>query len=262
MQYAMNSTEEKLKKTAKRLGITAEHIPRNIAIIMDGNGRWAQRKGLPRYEGHRQGAKTVEKIALRCVDFGIKSLTLYSFSIENWKRPKAEVNSLMFLYSQYLVGIRNMLMKNNVKLVHLGRLDELPEEVKTELAKTMKITAGNTGMILALALNYGSRSEIVDATRKIAQEYKTGKLRLKNIDEQCIDRHLYTAGLAEPDLLIRTANEMRISNFLLWQISYSEFYVTKTLWPDFSKASLEKAILAYAKRSRRFGSIKLKPKNI
>lgn len=250
------SFEEKLKKTAERLGLTPEQVPRHIAIIMDGNGRWAQKKGLPRAEGHRQGGKTVEKIAQCCVDLGIESLTLYSFSIENWRRPKAEVSSLMYLYTRYLVEIRPTLMKNNVKLIHLGRLTQLPPAVKTELAKTIEITAGNTGMILALALNYGSRTEITDAAKKIAQECKSGKLHLKDIDEQCVSRHLYTAGLAEPDLLIRTANEMRVSNFLLWQISYSEFYVTKTLWPDFKNSSLENAILAYAKRNRRFGTVK------
>ncbi len=252
----MQSFEEKIEKTAERLGLATEQIPRHIAIIMDGNGRWAQKKGLPRAQGHQQGGKRVETIALRCVDFGIESLTLYSFSIENWERPKAEINTLMHLYSQYLVGIRPMMKKNNVKLIHLGRLAQLPAAVKKDLTKTMEITAGNTGMTLALALNYGGRTEIVDATQKIAQQYKKGQLRLKDIDEECISRHLYTAGFAEPDLLIRTANEMRISNFLLWQISYSEFYVTKTLWPDFKKLNLEKAILAYAKRDRRFGTIK------
>jgi undecaprenyl diphosphate synthase len=252
----MKKPEEKLKKTAKRLGLRPDQMPRHIAIIMDGNGRWAKRKGLPRVEGHRQGGKTVEKIALNCVDLGIESLTLYSFSIENWNRPQGEINALMHLYTQYLIEIRATLMKNNVKLVHLGRSAGLPAPVQNELRKTMEITDANTGMILALALNYGGRTEIIDATQKIAQEYKTGKLRLRDIDEQCVSRHLYTAGLAEPDLLIRTANEMRISNFLLWQISYSEFYVTKTLWPDFKKSSLENAILAYAKRNRRFGTVK------
>jgi undecaprenyl diphosphate synthase len=252
----VKSFEEKLKKTANSLGLTTEQMPRHIAIIMDGNGRWARKKGLPRAEGHREGGKTVEKTALCCVDFGIESLTLYSFSIENWTRPKAEVNALMHLYTQYLIGIRPTLMKNNVKLLHLGRLAGLPGAVQKELTKTIVKTCANTGMILALALNYGGRAEIVDATQKISLEYKKGKLRLKDIDERCISRHLYTAGLAEPDLLIRTANETRISNFLLWQISYSEFYVTKTFWPDFKKAALEKAILAYAKRNRRFGTIK------
>jgi len=250
------SFDEKLEKTAQRLGLTPERMPRHIAIIMDGNGRWAQKEGLPRAIGHRQGGKTVEKIAQYCVNFGIESLTLYSFSIENWRRPKSEVNALMHLYAQYLVGIRDTLMKNNVRLIHLGRLSQLPSAVKAELTKTVKMTANNTGMILALALNYGGRTEIVDAVKTIAQGYKKGKLRLKDIDEQCVSRHLYTTGLAEPDLLIRTANEMRVSNFLLWQISYSEFYVTKTLWPDFKKGDLEKAIRSYALRTRRFGTIK------
>ena len=252
----MKKPEEKLKKTAKRLGLRPDQMPRHIAIIMDGNGRWAKRKGLQRVKGHREGGKTVEKIAQCCVDFGIESLTLYSFSIENWKRPKGEVSALMHLYTQYLIEIRATLMKNNVKLVHLGRSAGLPAPVQNELRKTMEITDANTGMILALALNYGGRTEIIDATIQIAQEYKNDKLRLRDIDEQCVSRHLYTAGLAEPDLLIRTANEMRISNFLLWQISYSEFYVTKTLWPDFKNSSLENAILAYAKRNRRFGTVK------
>jgi undecaprenyl diphosphate synthase len=253
----MKSFKEKLDETARRLGLTPERMPRHLAIIMDGNGRWAQQRSLPRVEGHRRGAKTVERIAQYCVDFGIESLTLYSFSIENWKRPEMEVNALMHLYAEYLVGIRPTLMKNNVKLIHLGRLAGLPVPVQKELAETMEKTGKNTGMTLALALNYGGRTEIVDVTRKIAQEYKRGDLHLNDINEECISAHLYGAGLAEPDLLIRTANEMRISNFLLWQISYSEFYVTKTLWPDFEKASLEKAVRAYAKRSRRFGTIKM-----
>jgi undecaprenyl diphosphate synthase len=251
----METFEQKLRKTAKQLGLKLEQIPRHIAIIMDGNGRWAQHRSLPRVTGHRQGAKIIEKIALHCVDLGIESLTLYSFSTENWNRPKAEINALMHIHSEYLVDIRPTLMKNNVKLIHLGRKEGLPAQVLKDLADTMEQTSGNTGMILALALNYSGRAEIVDATRKIAQEYKKGKLRLKDIDEQCISQHLYASKLADPDLLIRTANEMRISNFLLWQISYSEFYVTKTLWPDFKKTSLEKAIMVYASRTRRFGAI-------
>jgi undecaprenyl diphosphate synthase len=252
----METFEQKLRKTANRLGLELEQIPRHIAIIMDGNGRWAQRKSLPRVMGHRQGAKIIEKIAMFCVNLGIESLTLYSFSMENWKRPKYEINALMHIHSEYLVEIRPTLMKNNVKLIHLGRIEGLPAPVITELSETMKKTSANTGMILALALNYSGRAEIVDATRKIAQEYKKGKLGLKDIDEQCISQNLYASKLGDPDLLIRTANEMRISNFLLWQISYCEFYVTKMLWPDFKKTSLEKAIMAYASRTRRFGTIK------
>ncbi len=251
----MKSFDEKLRETAQRLGLAPHQIPRNIAIIMDGNGRWAQSKNLPRIEGHHKGGETVERIAQACVDFGIESLTLYSFSIENWKRPKDEINSLMHLYTQYLVEIRTTLMRNNVKLLHLGQLTGLPKEVQVELMATIKMSSANTGMKLALALNYGSRTEIEDAVKEIAQKYKSGELRLKDIDQKCISRHLYTAGLSDPDLLIRTANEMRVSNFLLWQISYSEFYVTETLWPDFEKPDLEKAILAYAERNRRFGGI-------
>ena len=245
-----------MENTAARLGLKFEQIPRYIAIIMDGNGRWAQKKQLPRFEGHVQGAKTVEKIALCCVNLGIESLTLYTFSTENWKRPKSEIDTLMHLYSEYLIGIRPTLQENNVKLIHLGQLDKLPLKLKTELKNTIELTADNSGMILALALNYSGRAEILDATKKIAQEYKKGKLRLENINEKYFGQNLYRPALHEPDLLIRTANEMRVSNFLLWQISYTEFYVTKTYWPDFTQTDLENAILAYAQRTRRFGSIK------
>jgi len=251
----METFEQKIRKTAKRLGLKPEQIPRNIAIIMDGNGRWAQHKSLPRVMGHRAGAKIIERIALFCVDLGIESLTLYSFSTENWNRPKSEINALMHIHSEYLVHIRPVLMRNNVKLIHLGRKKGLPPQVLHDLEDTMEETSANTGMVLALALNYSGRAELMDATKKIAQEYKKGKLRLEDIDEKCISKNLYANQLADPDLLIRTANEMRISNFLLWQISYSEFYVTKTFWPDFKNTSLEKAIRTYASRKRRFGAI-------
>jgi len=253
----METFEEKLARTALRLGLALEQMPRHIAIIMDGNGRWAQQRSLPRVEGHREGARIIEEIALHCVDLGIESLTLYSFSIENWKRPKAEINALMHIHSEHLVSIRPTLMRNNVKLLHLGRMAGLPESVRGDLVDTMDMTAANTGMKLALALNYGGRAEIVDAIRKIAQEHKKGELGLEDIDEQCVSNHLYEAGLADPDLLIRTANEMRISNFLLWQVSYSEFYIMKTLWPSFTKASVEEAVTAYARRTRRFGTIEV-----
>ncbi len=252
----METFEEKLTRTASRLGLAFEQMPRHIAIIMDGNGRWAQQRSLPRVEGHREGARIIEEIALHCVDLGIESLTLYSFSIENWKRPKAEINALMHIHSEHLVSIRPTLMRNNVKLLHLGRIAGLPDILRNDLAETMEMTSTNTGMKLALALNYGGRAEIVDATRKIAQEYEKGELSLEDINEQCVSNHLYEAGLADPDLLIRTANEMRISNFLLWQVSYSEFHITKTLWPSFTRASVEEAITAYARRTRSFGTIK------
>jgi undecaprenyl diphosphate synthase len=256
----IDSMEQKIRETAGRLGLQPEQLPRNIAIIMDGNGRWAQRQGLPRYEGHSEGAKTAERVAQSCVDFGMQSLTLYSFSMENWKRPRAEVNALMHLYAEYLVGIRSSLMKNNVRLIHLGRMDGLPQTVSEALVETMRLTRDNTGMVLALALNYSGRAEIVDATRAIVQACQAGRLRPDDIDEDCISRHLYTAGVPDPDLLIRTASELRVSNFLLWQISYSEFYVTETLWPDFTSESLERAIAAYVHRDRRFGAIDADPR--
>jgi undecaprenyl diphosphate synthase len=176
--------------------------------------------------------------------------------MENWKRPREEVEALMDLYAEYLTKMRPTLMEDNVRLVHLGRIAQLPSVVKASLLGTIEITSANTGMVFALALNYSGRAEIVDATREIARRHKAGELALEDIDEQCISRNLYTAGLSDPDLLIRTASEMRVSNFLLWQISYSEFYVTDTLWPDFQESDLEKAILAYAKRTRRFGDVK------
>jgi len=255
-----DSISTKRAETAKRFGVSVEYLPRHIAIIMDGNGRWAQKKGLPRYEGHREGGKTVEKIVKYCVDLGIECLTLYSFSMQNWKRPNGEINFLMQLYRRYLTEIRPLLMRNNVRLVHLGRtegyLGRLPDSVVEALSQTVKMTEKNNGMVLGLALNYGSRTEIVDATKKIAQEYKNGRLMPADIDEQCISEHLYTAGLLEPDLLIRTAGEMRVSNFLLWQISYAEFYVTRTMWPDVGKATLDRAIKSYAGRERRFGGVR------
>ena len=248
--------EEKRSETAQRLGIEPGNIPRHIAIIMDGNGRWAAKKGLPRFEGHRQGGKTVEEIAKHCVDIGIEYLTLYSFSMQNWKRPKEEITFLMHLYASYLEGIRPTLMKKNTRLRHLGRIHPLPDEVLEALSETIRLTSSNTGMILGFALNYGSREEIVDAVKKISQKCNSGELEPEDIDQDCISEHLYTIGWPDPDLLIRTSGEMRISNFLLWQISYAEFYITKTLWPDFSTDDLDEAVKAYAARSRRFGDIK------
>jgi len=250
------SFQQKRRQAAERLGVKPNEIPRHIAIIMDGNGRWATGKGLSRFEGHVQGAKAVETIAQCCVDMGIEYLTLYSFSMQNWKRPAEEVDFLMHLYSRYLEEIRPNLIQNNVKLAHLGQTEKLPQIVTDALAKTIELTSANTGMVLGLALNYGARAEIVDAVKKIAQEYKAGRLELEEIDQACINNHLYTVGWHEPDLLIRTSGEMRVSNFLLWQISYTEFYVTDTLWPDFGADDLDEAIKAYARRARRFGDVK------
>lgn len=246
---------EKRQETAERLGINPNQIPRKIAIIMDGNGRWAQQRGLPRLRGHHQGGKMVERIALAAVACGIEALTLYAFSSENWKRPPEEVEGLMELYTRYLIGIRPMMMKNSVRLKHVGRREMLPAKLLDSLDESISMTASNTGMVLALALNYSGRAEITDTVKKIAQEYKDGNLSLDQIDEKCISNHLYVPGYTEPDLLVRTASEMRVSNFLLWQISYSEFYVTDINWPDFDEKELDKTILVYASRTRKFGNV-------
>lgn len=248
--------EKKREETARRLGIRSQSIPRHIAIIMDGNGRWASEKGLPRFRGHEQGGKTVETIAQYCVEIGVEFLSIYSFSMQNWKRPQEEVNFLMYLYASYLEGIRPTLMKNNVRLIHLGTTRNLPENVVKALQETMELTGDNDGMVLCLALNYGGREEIIQAVQTIVRECKQGSLDPEDVTERCISEHLYTADCLDPDLVIRTSGELRISNFLLWQISYAEFYVTNTYWPDFTPQDLDQAILAFANRSRRFGDIK------
>ena len=250
--------QTKRDQTARRLGLRPETIPRHIAIIMDGNGRWATERGLARFRGHEQGGKTVESIAQYCVEIGLEYLSIYSFSMQNWKRPQEEIDFLMYLYASYLEGIRPTLMKNNVRLLHLGTTEKLPDNVVESLQETMRLTSGNTGMRLCLALNYGGREEITRAVQQIAQECKDASLDPKDITESCISNHLYTAGCLDPDLVIRTSGEMRISNFLLWQISYAEFYVTETYWPDFTPQDLDQAIGVFASRSRRFGDIKAK----
>ncbi|MBW8035934.1 MAG: isoprenyl transferase [Planctomycetes bacterium] len=247
--------EEKRQQTAARLGMDPNHVPRNIAIVMDGNGRWAQERGKERYYGHSKGASIVEKIAIYCVDLGIEYLTLYSFSMQNWSRPKEEIDFLMDLYAMYLEGIRDTLMKHNVRLAHLGRKEGLPQKVIEVLEGTIEITSANDGMTLGLALNYGSRTEIVDAAKAIAQKVKSGQLDIDQIDRQCISDNLYTAGWPDVDLLIRTSGELRISNFLLWQISYAEFYVTDKYWPDFEEADLDASLQTFAARSRRMGDV-------
>ncbi len=246
---------EEITAARKELGIDSEKMPKSIAIIMDGNGRWAQQRGLPRTAGHIEGAKTVRKIVKEAARLGIESLTLYSFSIENWNRPKDEVQALMGLYAEYLVLERPTVQENNIRLVHLGRREGLPETVLTELDEAIKQSNKNTGMFLCLALNYGSRSEMADALKLIAEKVTQGKINPSDIDEQLISNSLDTANVPDPDLLVRTSGEMRLSNFLLWQLSYSEFYVTDANWPDFDEKQLHKAILAYSNRDRRFGGL-------
>lgn len=237
------------------LGIQRSALPRHIAIIMDGNGRWARERGLPRLEGHRRGAEAVRTIVSECARLGIECLTLYSFSIENWKRPAAEVEGLMALYAQHLVAERPEIMQNNIRLVHIGRASGLPEAVRRELETTQRVSRANTGMTLCLALNYGARAEIVDAVRRLAEEVAAGKLRPAQIDEAAVSGALDTAGLPDPDLLVRTAGEMRLSNFLLWQISYAELWVTPEYWPEFGTARLHEALRAFAQRERRYGDV-------
>jgi len=232
-----------------------KNLPRHIAIIMDGNGRWAQQRKLPRIEGHRTGAESVRQIVRACGELGIDYLTLYAFSIENWDRPRTEVTALMRLLEFYLKREISELNKNNVRLAAIGRIHELPQSAQRQLEKSIEALKNNTGLTLVLALSYGGRAEIVDAMRSIAREIKTGSLDVADVDEKVISRHLYTRGIPDPDLLIRTSGEMRVSNFLLWQISYAEIYVTETLWPDFRKPQLLEALEDYSKRHRRFGRV-------
>ena len=242
------------------LDIPPDRFPRHVAIIMDGNGRWAVRRGMERVRGHQQGAKTVRAIVTECADLrrahgGPDFLTLYSFSLENWKRPVAEVSFLMEMYIEYLRQERATMMENNIRFRQIGRLDHLPEPVLDEVRLTLDQTRHNDGLTLVLALNYGSRAEITDAVRAIAQRVKAGQLDPRDVTEDMIADHLYTAGMPDPDLLIRTAGEMRVSNYLLWQISYAELYVSDTLWPDFATPDLHAAIRAFAGRNRRFGAL-------
>jgi undecaprenyl diphosphate synthase len=241
------------------LGLEPQHLPRHVAIIMDGNGRWAERHGLPRIRGHAEGARSVRAIVTECARLGLQALTLYSFSTENWKRPKDEIDALMALYVEYLVAERREILENNIRFVQVGRREGLPSEVLHELDITTEVSRTNTGLTLSLALNYGSRLEIVDACRRLAREVAEGRRRPEEIDEAAISGALYTAGIPDPDLLIRTANERRISNFLLWQISYAEIHVTPVLWPDFRPEHLHEAIRDFASRRRRFGGLDAGP---
>jgi undecaprenyl diphosphate synthase len=230
-------------------------LPTHIAIIMDGNGRWAKERHLPRVEGHRNGVESVRMTVRACGEIGIKYLTLYAFSVENWNRPKDEVDTLMKYLARYLKNEIGELNRNNVRLEVIGQIYRLPEFVQEQLRKTQAALAKNNGLTLVLALSYGGRTEIVEAVRAIAEEAKKGKLEPAEINEQVISQHLYTRHTPDPDLLIRTSGEMRVSNFLLWQISYSELVVTQTLWPDFRKPQLFAAIEEYARRHRRFGGV-------
>jgi undecaprenyl diphosphate synthase len=230
-------------------------LPQHIAVIMDGNGRWAQRRHLPRIAGHRAGVKAARQIIESCARLKLPCLTLYAFSLENWRRPQAEVDFLMRLLREYLSRELPSIHKNNIKLQVIGRSEQLPDAVRLDIEEGMRLTASNTGMKLVVALNYGARAELVDAFNALLKQAKTANAPDLQADEQMISDHLYTAGLPDPDLLIRTSGEMRVSNFLLWQIAYAEMYVTETLWPDFSRECLLEALLDFQKRERRYGGL-------
>ena len=232
-----------------------ENLPSHVAVIMDGNGRWAKERRLPRVEGHRRGVESVRAVVRACGEVGVKYLTLYAFSVENWNRPKDEVDTLMKYLARFLKSEIGELHKSNVRLEVIGQIYRLPEFVQKQLRKTQDELSKNNGLTLTLALSYGGRTEIVEATRAIAAKVRDGLLDPAEINEQVIHQHLYTHNQPDPDLLIRTSGEMRISNFLLWQISYAELVVTQTLWPDFRKPDFFAALEEYTRRHRRFGGL-------
>ena len=242
-------------------------LPRHVAVIMDGNGRWAQKRHLPRIAGHRQGTQSARTTIETCARLRIEALTLYAFSVENWRRPKTEIDFLMQLLREYLKKEMPLLQKNEIRMRFLGRIHELPAGVQKDVREAEEKTAGNKGMVLCVALNYGGRAEIVDAMNAVLKESaalkeENGSPVASPITEEHLSRHLYTEGLPDPDLLIRTSGEMRVSNFLLWQIAYAEIFVTETLWPDFNRARLLEALVEFQKRERRYGGIREGQPNI
>lgn len=236
--------------------IDLERVPNHIAIIMDGNGRWAKARFLPRTAGHKAGVETIRKVLKECNRLGVKTLTLYAFSTENWKRPKLEVDTLMTLLSTYLKNEVRELHKNNVKITTIGDISKLPKACIDELERAYELTKYNTGVNLNLALNYGARNDIKDALVNILKDEKCGKLSIDEITEDTISSYLSTKSISDPDLIIRTSGEERLSNFLLWEAAYSEFYFTDIHWPDFNEKQLQKAVYEYQKRDRRFGGLK------
>lgn len=243
--------EKQLEERVRRGG----KLPAHVAIIMDGNGRWAKRRAKPRVEGHREGVNSVREIVRACGELGIGFLTLYTFSKENWNRPKGEVSALMALLLNTIREELDELQRNNVRLMTIGKLEDLPFLACQGMEQASRILRHNTGLTLNLALSYSSRQEIVEAMRRIAMEVKAGRLQPEDIDEFTVSSHLYTASIPDPDLLIRTSGELRLSNFLLWQLAYTEIYVTDVLWPDFRRKEFYQAILAYQQRERRFGKV-------
>ncbi len=238
--------------------IDKNRLPKHIAIIMDGNGRWAAKRALPRFLGHKAGTETIREVLRACSDMGIKILTVYAFSTENWNRPKDEVSYLMNLLVEYMKKEINDLNKNNVRIKILGDLSALPANTRLEIDRAVSLTHENTGIQFNIALNYGGRAELIDACKRISKEVKEGKIVTEDIDEDLISSYLFTSGDYDPDIIIRTSGEKRLSNFLLWQSAYSELVFTDVMWPDFNKAQLKKAIIEYQSRDRRFGAIKKK----
>nr|WP_134700405.1 isoprenyl transferase [Ammoniphilus sp. YIM 78166] len=242
-------------KEGEGLSLDLDNIPQHIAIIMDGNGRWAKKRGLPRVAGHRAGMKTVKEITRAADDIGVKALTLYAFSTENWKRPKDEVEYLMRLPQEYLLSELNELIEQNVQVRMLGNKDQLPDYTMNAVFEAQEKTKQNTGLVLNFALNYGSRDEMLHAIRCIAQEVKNDNLDIQDISEQTMNQYLFTEGLPDPDLLIRTSGEVRLSNFMLWQLAYSELWFSEVYWPDFTREEFYQAIFEYQHRSRRYGGV-------
>ena len=240
--------------TAEEL-LSRGNLPRHIAIIMDGNGRWARARGVPRLFGHRAGRESVREAVKGCVAIGVEVLTLYTFSIENWNRPRREVDALMGILQETLRAEREELRANNVRLAVMGRTHDLPASVRKAIAETQSFLAGSSGMRLILALSYSGRAEVVDAVRSILREETKGAIDPATVDEAFVANHLYTAGLPDPDLLIRTSGELRLSNFMLWQLAYAELWTTDTLWPDFRRRHLYQAVADYQRRERRFGRV-------
>jgi undecaprenyl diphosphate synthase len=239
----------------QQAAVDVDRVPRHIAIIMDGNGRWAQQRGLPRIEGHRHGVKSVRRITEECARLGIEQLTLYCLSSENWRRPQAELSFLMHLLEQYMIEERALLMRERIRVCMIGRREGIPDSTLAEFDRTVEMCGKNEGLRLCLAVNYGARAEIVEAARRLAEDARASRVDPAAIDEEAFAARLDTAGMPDPDLLIRTAGEMRVSNFLLWQISYAELWVTDAAWPDFDESHLASAIASYAARDRRFGGL-------
>ncbi|NEO30587.1 MAG: isoprenyl transferase [Symploca sp. SIO3C6] len=232
-----------------------DRLPRHVAVIMDGNGRWAKRRGLPRIMGHRQGVDVLKNLLRCCQDWGVKALTAYAFSTENWGRPLEEVDFLMTLFERVLVRELQEMMAENVRIQFVGNLSSLPSSLQSQIYRSMTLTKDNQGIQFTVATNYGGRQEILQACREIATQVQQGKIQPDNIDEALFSRHLYTANICDPDLLIRTSGEMRLSNFLLWQMAYAELYITDVYWPDFDRQQFHKALSAYQQRERRFGKV-------